>query len=377
MRRFLVITSISFLGFIAGAASAESNATNSRPKSVLFVLSSEGKYQGKTRPGYEMDELAQAWSIFRANGVHTAFASPRGGAAEADKFNPADPANAQLLADPEASAALKQTQAIAQVDPKRHDAIYVVGGKGAMFDLATDKALIGLLGDFYERGGVVAAICHGSAALADVRRADGKYLVTGRAVTGFTEEEETIFGKKWRKEFPFEIEPTLRERGALWKEAPLMMPSVAIDGRLLTGQNPFSTGRLADAVLRALGIEPAAREFRKDEASMALAEQAIQGDRSAAAVLASAPANYQPELIAMLGHFQLQVAQDEKSVRTALTIMDLAAPYFEDNRLSVSRAEALSSLGRTEEARTILAAVLAKAPDMPEALKLQGKLPVK
>lgn len=56
--------------------------------------------------------------------------------------------------------------------------------------LATDKALTGLIGKIHEQGGVEAAICHGSAALANVRRAGGNYLLTGRAVTGFSKKVE-------------------------------------------------------------------------------------------------------------------------------------------------------------------------------------------
>lgn len=374
MRYIFAITLISLLGMSSDASKAETGRTDARPSSVLFVLSSEGKAQGQERPGFEMDELAQAWSIFKTNHVQTAFASPRGGAVEADKFNPADPANARFLADPGAIAALKWTQALAYVDPTQYDAIYVVGGKGAMLDLATDKALTGLIEKMYEQGGVVAAICHGSAALANVRLAGGDYLVAGRAVTGFTAEEDAIFGKNWIGQFPFQIEGMMRERGGLWREAPLMMPGVAADGRLVTGQNPYSTALVVDAVLRAMGVEPVEREPRKDEASLALIERAVKGDPSAAVMLATSPKDYQPELIAIIGHYQLQAAQDQDSVRAALAAMDLAAPHFQANELSVSRAEALWRLGRAEEAQKILSGVLAKAPDMAEALELQGKL---
>jgi len=65
-------------------------------------------------------------------------------------------------------------------------------------------------------------------------------------VTGFSAEEEALFGKRWANEFPFPLEDTLRRRGAHWIESPVMMPGVAIDGRLVTGQNPYSTGLVAE-----------------------------------------------------------------------------------------------------------------------------------
>lgn len=374
MRWTFVIALMGSLGFFAIVTRAEATTVDARPKSVLFVLSSHGKGEGKERPGYEMDELAQAWSIFKENHFQTAFASPRGGAIEADKFNPADPAIAEFLADPGAVAALAGTLALRGIDPVQYDAIYVVGGKGAMLDLATDTSLTNLIGTMYDQGRVVAAICHGSAALANVRLASGDYLVKGRGVTGFSAEEEAIFSKQWIEQFPFEIEGLLRERGGLWRESPLMMPGVAVDGRLVTGQNPYSTGLVVDAVLRAMGVEPTERAARKDEASLALIERTVKQDQTAAAELASSPQDYQPALIAIIGHYQLQAARDEESVRAALAAMELAAPHFQANELSVSRAEALWRLGRAPEAREILNEVLAQAPEMKEALNLQGRL---
>lgn len=375
MRRFLrgkVL--LGFVLLLGAALQSPARASEGRPRSVLFVVSSEGRNAGADRPGFEMDELAQAWAIFQDNGVRTAFASPRGGAVEADKYDPADPANARFLAHPEAAAQLQRSVPLARANAKDFDAIYVVGGKGAMFDLSNDPVLAKLIADTYERGGVVAAICHGSIALAQVRLADGRPLVSGRNVTGFSAEEEALFGKRWAREFPFPLEDTLRARDARWIESPPMMPGVAIDGRLVTGQNPYSTGPVADAVLRAMGVEPAKRALRRDEASLALLGRAVGGDVSTREALAAAPERYRPELIALIGHYQLQAAQGPDAVRAALVAMDLAAPHFRADELTVSRADAMQRLGRVDEARRLLAAVLAARPDMPEALLLQRTL---
>ena len=74
---------------------------------ILIVVSGEGRDQGKTRPGYEFDELSQAWLLFRDNGLEVEVASPQGGPVEPDKYNPDEPFNAQLLADAAAMAQLK------------------------------------------------------------------------------------------------------------------------------------------------------------------------------------------------------------------------------------------------------------------------------
>lgn len=374
MRLLHTISIFALVAFVSFGSPVRAEQQVLSEKSVLIVLSSAGKGHGKTRPGFEMDELAQAWSIFRSNGIQTTFASPRGGVVEADKFDPADSDIAELLANRAAVAELATTLSLSQVDSSSYDAIYVVGGKGAMFDLATDSLLSRLISTMYDQGMVVATICHGSAALANVILDNGKYLVDGRAVTGFTAEEEAIFGKKWIQSFPFQIEAKLRERGGIWVESSLMMPGVAVDNRLVTGQNPYSTTLVANAVLRSLGVEPVARKPRKDEASLALIELAVNGDPSAAAILAAAPKEYQPELIAIIGHYQLQAARDEDQVRAALAAMDLAAPHYKANELSVSRANALWRLGKPAESAAILEEVLAKVPDMEEALELQKNL---
>jgi hypothetical protein len=112
---------------------------------ILIVVSGEGRDHGKARPGYEFDELSQAWLIFKANGFAIDVASPRGGAVEADPYNPKEPFNAALLADTQAMRMLAATRSTREVKAADYAAIYVVGGKGAMFDLPRDAALASLL----------------------------------------------------------------------------------------------------------------------------------------------------------------------------------------------------------------------------------------
>jgi len=341
-------------------------AATPSPK-VLIVVSGEGRDQGKTRPGYEFDELAQAWLIFRANGLGVEIASPQGGAVEPDRYNAKHDFNAQLLADAQAMQQLQETRPTAALKASDYAAIYVVGGKGAMFDLPRDKALAELLARHYEGGGIVAAVCHGPAALAEVRLADGRLLVAGKRMTGFSNEEEAVFGKRWAKEFPFLLEDAMRARGALWQEAALMMPQVVVDGRLITGQNPFSTPALAEAIVRALGRQPVARHPFKEEASMQLVQQSLGGDQSAAARLSAQKERYQVELIGMLGFYQFKSANDDGTRRQALTIMELAAPHMSEPQLTLAMAQAHQSLGDKPRARALLEGLLQLKPDFTEA----------
>ena len=346
---------------------------------VLLVVSSEGRDAGKTRPGFELDEFAKAWLTLRANGLEVEVASPAGGAPEPDRYNPADDHIQRFKADAQATGALLRTRRTQDVAVGEHAAVFVIGGKGAMFDLPRDAALQRLLSAHFEAGGVLAAVCHGPAALVPLKRADGTPLVAGRRLTGFTDEEEATFGKRWAKEFPYLLESKLRELGAAWQEAPLMMPKLVVDGRLITGQNPFSTVQVAEAVVRALGGTPVAMQAFREEASLALVERWLAGERAPVqAALRDGAAHYKPDLIAMLGYYQFKAATDADQRRRALSIMELGEPHMPHPRLRVAMAEAHIALGNPSAARELLSTVLAgKADkdDLDQATKLLQGLP--
>lgn len=364
LRRTVFATLLCTAASIAGAADT-----------VLIVVSGEGRDQGKTRPGFEMDEFAQAWAIFRDNGFAVDVASPQGGRVEADKFDPKAAYNARVLADTEAMKKLAATQPTATLKAQDYAAVYVVGGKGAMFDLPADAALGRLLAHVYEQGGIVAAVCHGPAALVDVRLADGSLLVSGKALTGFSNEEEALFGKRWAASFRFQLEDAMRERGARWEEAPLMLPKLVVDGRLITGQNPYSTALVAEALVRASGRVPVARTAWRDERSMQIVQRLLAGKAGEAkAELAAERQNVDVDLIGLLGYYQLKSAIHDAAVRDALAIMQLAAPYMPQPQLRLGMAEAHWRLGDAAQARKLLAAVLASDPEMDEAKQLQRKI---
>jgi putative intracellular protease/amidase len=349
------------------------------PPKVLLVVSSEGRdpdgKEGKTRPGFEIEEFAQAWLVLRANGLQVDVASPAGGAVLADRHNPKADLVTALNVQAEARQQLQATRRTADVKAGEHDAIFVIGGKGAMFDLPRDAALQRLIAQQHERGAVLAAVCHGPAAFASVKLANGQPLVAGRRLTGFTDEEETQFGKRWAKEYPFWLEQRLREQGAVWEEAPLMMPKVVVDGRLVTGQNPFSTAATAEAVVRALGREPVTRAVFKEEISMQLVQRWLAGEHEhVRAMLRTDTARYKTDLIAMLGYYQFDAASDDTVRRQALSIMELAAPYMQHPQLKLGIANAHARLGNLAHAKQLLQALLAEKPDYAPAQQALAKL---
>lgn len=350
-------------------------ATPSRTGAIVVVVSSAGRDSGRTRPGFEMDELSQAWRIFTDNGFRVIIASPAGGEVQADRFNRAAAYNAAFLADTAAMHSLANTQATAGLDARRFDAIFIVGGKGAMFDLPVDTALARLAGEMYDRGAVVAAVCHGPAGLVRATTRDGRRLLAGRAVTGFTNEEESVFGKKWAAQFAFQLEDEVRSAGARWEEASLMLPHVAIDGRLITGQNPYSTAATSEAIVRALGRTVATRTPWRDERTVNFAAAALDRDAvTPKRELARMHDSLTVDLIGFLGFYQLQMARDDTAVRRALTLLELAALYMPQAEISLGLADAYHRTGRTEDARRLARTLLADEKAMPAAKALLARL---
>ncbi len=320
---------------LAGAMLTPAGASAETTGRVLLVVSGHGLDHGKSQPGFEMDELSQAWLIFRQNGLEVDIASPAGGAVVADEFDPGKPYNRDFLADPEASAELGATQRIDPAMAERYDAVYVIGGKGAMFDLPFNSALQRLIASVHERGGTVAAVCHGPAIFARIRDAGGRSFAQGRRLTGMTDEEEVLFGEHWLPQFPFLLESELRKLGADFTEAPMMLPHVAVDNRVVTGQNPYSVVRSVEAVIESLGRVPAPREAWKDERSMDLVALAAAGDSAPLAqALSENPADLHVPLIAMWGYYRsLQEPSNPAMLDQAIAIMELARPHFAEPQL--------------------------------------------
>lgn len=96
----------------------------------------------------------------------------------------------------------------------------------------------------------VSAVCHGPAALVDVKLGNGEYLVNGKSVTAFTNrEEDEVQGNDI---VPFLLENALVEHGAKHHPSPNWSENIIIGGRLITGQNTTSAHGVGAAVSQAL-----------------------------------------------------------------------------------------------------------------------------
>nr|MCU0627414.1 type 1 glutamine amidotransferase domain-containing protein [Gemmatimonadaceae bacterium] len=136
------------------------------------------------------------------------------------------------------------------IDPREHDAVLFVGGHGTMWDFANDEAIATIIREIDAQGGIVAAVCHGPAALVQATRADGTPLVAGRRIATFTDAEERAVGL--HETVPFLLESTLAARGAQVTAAAPWQANVVVDGRLITGQNPASARGVGEAMAAVL-----------------------------------------------------------------------------------------------------------------------------
>ncbi len=221
---------------------------NKTEKKILFVVTSHDK-KGNTgeATGYYLSEVSHAWDVLHDAGYEIDFVSPKGGKSPVDGFDLKDPINKKFWEDSLYHSKIEQTMKPTDVIPADYSVIYYAGGHGTMWDFPDNEELAKLAATIYENGGLVAAVCHGPSGLINIKLSNGKYLVDGKKVNSFTNEEETAV--KLEKVVPFMLETKLIERGAKFEKSGNFEPHVVSDQRLITGQNPQSAKSVAEAIL--------------------------------------------------------------------------------------------------------------------------------
>ncbi len=223
---------------------------------VLIAVTSADTLAPGHPTGLWLEEYAVPYTALAEVGVGITVASPKGGAAPIDPKTPPDDKAREKWGP--AIQALRDTKRLGEVSESEFDALYIPGGHGPMVDLSGDADLAALIGAFDRAGKIVAAICHGPAALLAATAADGAALVKGRRLTAFTNGEETLAGLQ--AVVPFALETRLREAGALFEHALLPMTGhVVMDRNLITGQNPASSVAMAKALVGGLAERQRAR----------------------------------------------------------------------------------------------------------------------
>ncbi|MDG3005950.1 type 1 glutamine amidotransferase domain-containing protein [Paludisphaera mucosa] len=221
---------------------------------ILMVLTSHDTLGDTGRKtGFWLEEFAAPYYTFLDAGAALTLASPKGGQPPIDPVSDTPEGQTdrtrRFKQDPAAQAVLANTTRLADVSADDYDAVFYPGGHGPMWDLAEDPTSIALIEAFYNAGKPVAAVCHAPGVLHRVRF-EGRPLVEGKRVTGFTNgEEEAVH---LTKVVPFLVEDELKRLGGLYEKAADWASFAVTDGRLVTGQNPASSGAGAVALLKLL-----------------------------------------------------------------------------------------------------------------------------
>ncbi|MRS99417.1 type 1 glutamine amidotransferase domain-containing protein [Ralstonia pickettii] len=212
---------------------------------ILVVVTSHGDIDGVPTTGIWFTEFSEPFEAFVESGARVTVASPRGGPAPVDPRG--YPSKAEIADVRDALAALNATTHLSSIDPTQYDALFFPGGHGPMFDLAGLQPVKALIAKFWGAGKPVSAVCHGPAALLNVRLPEGSTLLANKRVTGFSKGEDAadaLFVK-----MPFSLQERMSAEGAEFVEQPPKAVHVEVDGLLVTGQNPASAKATAKAFL--------------------------------------------------------------------------------------------------------------------------------
>ena len=222
---------------------------------ILFVLTSHSQLGNtKEKTGFWIEEFASPYYVLSDAGAEITIASPAGGQPPVDPKSEAEdaqtPATLRFYKDISAIDKVAYSLKLTDINIADYDAVFYPGGHGPLWDLATDKASIKLIEDFYKSNKPVAFVCHAPAALVNVKTANGDPLVKDKKVTGFSNTEEEAVGLT--KVVPFLLEDELKKLDGHYSKGKDWASFTQEDGLLITGQNPGSSEAVAKLLLKRL-----------------------------------------------------------------------------------------------------------------------------
>lgn len=224
-------------------------------KKVLVVVTNVAKYETTERPtGLWLSEAVHFVDVIEKAGLEIDYVSSKGG------YTPIDPHSLEAASmspldwgyytNHNFMNKLGNTLSVDEVNPNDYDVIYYTGGHGVIWDFPNDSKMQEIAKRIYENGGIVSAVCHGLAGLLNIKLSNGKNLIEGIKVTGFSNTEEEAVGVT--KLVPYLTETELVNRGANYVKAADWAEFAVEETRIVTGQNPASGAAVAKEVLNIL-----------------------------------------------------------------------------------------------------------------------------
>ncbi|MBC8151348.1 MAG: type 1 glutamine amidotransferase domain-containing protein [Bacteroidetes bacterium] len=213
---------------------------------VLIVCTNHTDYPTKAhKTGLWLSEATHFYDEMHDRSITYDIASPNGGPIPIDEksLDLKDSVNEKWYNDPVFRQKLDNSLRADTISPSNYQVIYFTGGHGTLWDFPDNVVLQTLTREIYERGGLVAAVCHGVGALVNLKLSDGSTFVENRQITGYSNMEEKLL--RLDEEVPFLLEDALKKQNALYSKGLIpFMPHIEVDERLVTGQNPLSARKV-------------------------------------------------------------------------------------------------------------------------------------
>ena len=220
-------------------------------RKVLLVVSNVHQYPGtKVNAGNNFPELAYTYDVFRKAGYAVDFVSPEGGAVPLEMIVTSDALLKKHLYDSDFMWALAHTLPVSEVRADDYAGMAFVGGGAAIVGIPDNKALQDIALRIYEQqGGVIAAICHGTEGIKNLKLRDGTFLIQGKVLTSFPDaflnRESPVY-----KAYPFSAEASITRHGGIFRHGANGKSHVEVDGRLVTGMSWESSVGVAQSMIR-------------------------------------------------------------------------------------------------------------------------------
>ncbi|MGN1381935.1 MAG: type 1 glutamine amidotransferase domain-containing protein [Eubacterium sp.] len=222
-------------------------------RKILIAETSESSYgNSDKKTGIWLEEITSFYKVVKKAGYDVDIASPKGGKVAIDPASAdADPETMLILNDPKFhDAAIDHSLKLSDMKEEDYIAIYFGGGHGAMWDFPDDPDLKRLAEGIYRNGGFITSVCHGEVGMLNLQDENGEPLIKGKKINGFTDEEERMNGTDHAVQFLGETE--LRKKGADFVKGQPYTEFAVEDQRFITGQNPFSSTKVAEMLVEAL-----------------------------------------------------------------------------------------------------------------------------
>jgi putative intracellular protease/amidase len=212
-------------------------------KTGLFFTEALHPFEVLTEADFEVDLASETGTFgFDFNSLQPPFLS---GSDKAVYNNPDHPFMVKLNSQLKKASDLKKGE---------YGVFFASAGHAALYDYPTAKGLQAIASDVWDRGGIVATVCHGPAILPGVIDSKtGKSIIEGRTVTGFTIEGELIFNilDKLRQDKVVPVVEAVTAVGAFYSASMNAFDDYSVtSGRVVTGTNPQSGRSAAQRVVR-------------------------------------------------------------------------------------------------------------------------------